>query len=97
MVKAIGDFLRSQFSEQDGSVSNTRVCIFVVIAFASGWVTALVTKVAGPVSVSEIGALLTPLGAYITGVCGSLYLINMGANKAAEVLNNRAGVKPPAQ
>jgi hypothetical protein len=45
-------FLRSQLSEVDGTVSNTRVCVLLVIVFALGWVTALVSKVNRPVTVS---------------------------------------------
>jgi len=85
-------FVRSMLGESDGSVSSTRVCVALVIVFALGWVTALVTKVKGPVSVAEIGTLLGPLGVFVGAICGSLY----GINKAADVLNNRAA-RPPEQ
>ena len=88
-------FLRSLLSESDGSVSNTRVCICVVIAFASGWVTALVTKVHGPVALPELGAFIGQLGLYVSGICTTLY----GLNVAKDVLNKRApgADQPPAQ
>jgi hypothetical protein len=85
-------FLRSQFSESDGTVSNTRVSIFVVIAFASGWITALVVKVPRPVLLPELGAFVGQLGLYVTGICTTLYAVN----KAADVLNHRAPATPGA-
>ena len=94
MVKAVGDFFRSQFSESDGTVSNTRVCIWLVVVFALGWVTALVSKIHGTVTVSDLGQVLGPLGMFVTGISGSLYAIN----KTADVFNNRtAANKPPGQ
>jgi hypothetical protein len=87
------NYVRSWLGESDGSISNTRVCVALVICFALGWVTALVTKVHGPVTVAELGGVLQPLGMFVSTICASLYAIN----KAADVLNNRAGQKPPAQ
>ena len=89
--KALG-FVRSMLSEADGTVSNTRVCIVIVIAFASGWVTALVTKVRGPVSLPELAAFVGQLGMYVSAICASLY----GINKFADAWKNR-GEQPPAQ
>jgi len=91
-AKALG-FIRSWLSESDGSVSNTRICVALVITFALGWVTALVVKVHGPVSVSDVAALLGPLGLFVTGITGTLYAVN----KAADVLNNRARNAPEQQ
>jgi hypothetical protein len=85
-------FVRSWLSEADGTVSNTRVCISALIAFALGWVTALVVKVHGPVTVAEIGALLGPLGLFVGGISGSLY----GINKFADAMKSRQDA-PPAQ
>lgn len=82
----IGGFLRSQLSESDGTVSNTRVCILLVICSASGWVTALVSKVKGPVNLPELGGFVGSLGMYVSGICASLYAINKGA----EAWKNRA-------
>jgi len=79
--KAAG-FLRSQLSESDGSASNTRVCIFLVIAFALGWITALVTKVKAPVTVREIGDMMGPLGMFVGTIC-------------ADVQNNRTAAGKP--
>lgn len=88
-------FLRSMLSESDGSVSSTRVWIGLVIAFASGWITALVTKVHGPVTLPELGAFVGQVGLYVSGICTTLY----GINVAKDVLNKRAtgAGQPPAQ
>jgi uncharacterized membrane protein len=87
-------FVRSWLSEADGTVSNTRICVALVVTFALGWVTALVSKVPGPVSVAELSSILSPMAFFVTGITGTLY----GVNKAADVLNNRnRGPEPPQQ
>lgn len=91
--KKILAFLRSMVSEGDGSISNTRVCIVIVIAFASGWVTALVTKVRGPVALPELSVFVENLGVYVSGICLALY----GTNRFADAWKNRGGDPPKQQ
>ena len=87
-------FVSSMLSEADGTASTARVCILIVIAFASGWVTALVTKVPGPVSLIDLAAFVGQLGMYVSAICVSLY----GVNKFSDALKNRADREgPPAQ
>jgi hypothetical protein len=85
LIGKLGAFLKSQLSESDGSVSNTRVCILLVISFASGWITALVTKVQAPVSLPELGAFIGQVGLYVGGICTTLYAVNV----TKEVLKSR--------
>jgi hypothetical protein len=95
--------VRSWLSEADGTGSNTRVCIAAVVFFALGWVTALITRVRGPVTVAEIASLLGPLGMFVTGICVSLYGINKFADAwGKQGTGNReqgtaSGPTPPAQ
>ena len=92
-VKSLS-FVRSWLSESDGTVSNTRICVALVVTFALGWVTALVSKVHGPVSVAELSSILGPMGFFVTGITGTLYAVN----KTADVFNNRnRGSEPPQQ
>lgn len=80
-------FLRSMLSEDDGSVSNTRVCVTLVIVFVLGFVTALLWKVKTPVTVDEFCQAVGSLGLFAGGICGSMYGINRlgnyGDNRAA--------------
>ena len=91
-VTKLGGWLRSFLSESDGTGSNTRFCIAAVVFFSLGWVTALIVKVRGPVSVAEISAVLGPLGMFVGTICAPLYAMN----KWADVQNNRSA-KPPEQ
>jgi hypothetical protein len=85
-------FVRSWLSEADGTVSNTRICVALVIVFALGWVTALVIKIHAPVTMREFSDTLVPLGMFVTGITGTLYAVN----KAADVFNNRADHASPS-
>ena len=85
-------FLRSMLSERDGTVSNTRVCIAVVITFSLGWVTALLIRLRGPLSATDVATVIAPLGMFVGGVTSALYAINKGA----DVLNNRAEAEEKA-
>lgn len=86
-------FVHSWLSEPDGTISNARICVVIVIGFATGWMTALLMKVRGPVTVPELTAFVGQLGMYVGGICTSLY----GVNKFADAWKNRGGGDPPAQ
>jgi len=87
-------FVRSWLSEADGTVSNARICVVIVIVFATGWMTVLLTKVQGSVTVPELTAFVGQLGMYVSGICAALY----GVNKFADAWKNRANhEEPPAQ
>ena len=79
------NFFRSMFSESDGSVSNTRVCIAMIFMFIIGAGVTLVAKMHTPVTVTDINNFLGSAGIFITTTCGPLYAIN----KAADVMNNK--------
>lgn len=80
-------FFRSMVSEDDGAVSNTRVCIVLTVVFVLGFVTALMWKVRAPVTVAEFCEAVKSLGEFGGGICASLYGINRlgnyGDNRAA--------------
>lgn len=91
-------FLRSQFSDKDGTVSNTKVCIFTVVAFVLGWGTCLFSKLHTPVTVTDIVTFLGAAGTFATLLCGTL----AGLKYGADAFNNRAPnatpqVQPPDQ
>jgi uncharacterized membrane protein len=80
-------YLRSMLSESDGTASSSRFCIVAVILFTLGFVSALLWKIHGPISAAEFSQAVGSLTLFATGLCGALY----GINRAADVLNNRAG------
>jgi hypothetical protein len=87
-------FVRSWLSEPDGTISNARICVVIVICFATGWMTALLSKVHGAVTVPELTAFVGQLGMYVSGICAALY----GVNKFADAYKNRADREgPPPQ
>lgn len=84
-------WLRSMLSESDGSGSSTRFCIVCVIVFTLGFVSALLWKLHGPITVAEFCQALSSLTLFATGICSALY----GINRVADAFNNRA--KSPEQ
>lgn len=86
MIGKLFSFLKSTLSERDGTGSNTRLCVMLIVVFALGWVTSLFSRVHGPVTVADIRELLPSMASFVGLVCGPLYAIN----KAADVMNNRA-------
>jgi hypothetical protein len=85
-------FLRSMVSEANGTISNSRVCTSIVICFSTGWVTALLAKVRGPVTLPDLTAFVEKLGMYVSSICAALY----GINRLADAWKNRRD-QPPAQ
>lgn len=79
---ARGAWLRSIFSEADGTGSSTRVYVGLVVSFSLGFVTALLLKVHGPITVSEFCSAVGVLGEFAGGICGALYGINRLGNWA---------------
>lgn len=73
-------FVRSMFSESDGSVSTTRIVIALVFAFIIGAGVTLVAKLHTPVIASDINNFLSSAGMFITTTCAPLYAINKGAD-----------------
>ena len=78
--------LRSMESETDGTGSSTRLCIVLVISFSLGFVTALLFKLHGPITVAEFCQAVGAIGLFAGGICGSLYTINRIGN----AVDNRA-------
>jgi hypothetical protein len=76
--------------EGDGSQSSSRLCMVLVVVFALGFITALLWKVRGPITVAEFCQAVGSLGMFTGGVCGALY----GINRFGECLDNRAGRAP---
>jgi len=98
-------FLRSQLSDKDGSVSNTRVLQCMIICHALGWVSALLFlyglvtyKTHGIITMTDVVTFVGAAGTFVTMLVGTLGLIKGGT----DVANNRAPnaqdqVQPPAQ
>jgi hypothetical protein len=77
-------------SESDGSKSSTRLCVVLIVVFVLGFVTALLAKVRGPITVAEFCQAVGELGLFAGGVCSALY----GINRFGECLDNRASKGP---
>ena len=89
-------FVRSQLSDRDGTVSNTKVCVLLVVTFVLGWVTCRVAQLHTPVTVTDIVTFLGAAGTFSALLCGTL----AGIKATGDAINNRAPnasaqVQPP--
>jgi hypothetical protein len=89
-------FLRSQLSDKDGTVSNTKVCVLMIITAVLSWVSCLFYKLHTPVNVTDIVTFLGAAGTFTALVCGTL----AGLKYGSDAINNRAPnasaqVQPP--
>lgn len=89
-------FLRSQLSDKDGTVSNTKVCVLMIVTFVCAWVSCLFCKLHTPVTVTDIVTFLGAAGTFTALVCGTL----AGLKYGSDAINNRAPnasaqVQPP--
>lgn len=73
-------FIRSWLSEPNGTVSNTRICVALIVFFALGWITALVARVRGPIGVADLVTIFPPIGMFVTATAGTLYGVNKVTN-----------------
>jgi hypothetical protein len=108
-VKAGGNwaagFLRSQFSEKDGTVSNTRVLQAFIVMHAMGWISALLFlygwfnyRTHGVITMTDICTFIgavTTLTVALGGTLGGIKAVNDIANNRAE--NASAQVQPPEE
>ena len=86
-------FLRSQLSDKDGTVSNTKVLLFLLVNYVLVWVSALVGMYVryvllgkAPISMADITSFLSSVGTFaalLSGVLG-------GMKYTADAVNNRA-------
>ena len=83
-------FVRSMLSERDGTASNTRFCLVIVVIFVLGFATALLWKIHAPVTVAEFCQAMGALGTFVTVFGGVLY----GINRVAQSFDNRAADGP---
>ena len=89
-------FLRSQLSDKDGTVSNTKVCVAMIVTAVVAWVSCLFYKLHAPVTVTDIVTFLGAAGTFTALICGAL----AGLKYGADAINNRAPnaspqVQPP--
>ena len=89
-------FLRSQLSDKDGTVSNTKVCVAMIVTAVVAWVSCLFYKLHTPVTVTDIVTFLGAAGTFTALVCGTL----AGLKYGSDAINNRAPnaspqVQPP--
>jgi hypothetical protein len=85
-LKTLGSFLRSVFSESDGTGSWGRCGSALIVVFTLGWVTYVVIRT------HAIPDLMGPL-AFLTGGSGSLY----GANKLITAFSKKDPSPPIPQ
>jgi len=91
-------FLRSQLSDKDGTVSNTKVCVAMVVVSVLSWVSCLLYKLHTPITVTDIVTFVGAAGTFAALICGTL----AGMKYTADAVNNRAPnaspqVQPPDQ
>ena len=79
-------FLRSQLSDKDGTVSNTKVCIALIVVAVLSWVSCLFYKLHTPVTVPDIVTFLGAAGTFAALLCGTL----AGLKYGSDAINNRA-------
>jgi len=93
-VKSFFSWLRSVYSESDGSGSSTRLHIAAVLAFILGCGVSFCVSVHQKViTIEQFDAFLGVAGTFIMTVAGVLY----GLNKTSEYLNNRIQQPNPPQ
>ena len=91
-------FLRSQLSDKDGTVSNTKVCVLMIVIAVLSWVSCLLYKLHTPITVTDIVTFVGSAGTFAALICGTL----AGMKYTADAVNNRAPnaspqVQPPDQ
>ena len=89
-------FLRSQLSDKDGTVSNTKVCILMTITAVLTWVSCLLYKLHTPITVTDVVTFLGAAGTFTALIVGTM----AGMKYTADAVNNRAPnaspqVQPP--
>ena len=83
------DFLKSVFSEPDGTGSCSRILMTAIVGFVLGAGTTLVYKIHQPVTVTDLCTFLGTAGTFILSTAGPLY----GMNKLADVMKNNSDNK----
>ena len=94
-------FFRSMLSDKDGTVSNTRVLLCMIVCHVLGWVSALVMVYIiltilhhGTITMTDIVTFMGAATTFATSLGGVLMLIKTGG----DVANNRApGAPSPLQ
>lgn len=82
-------FIKSIFSEPDGTGSCSRVLIAAIVAFILGAGAVLLTKIHASLLVADINSFLQAAGMFITTTCTPMYLINKGGNVVNNHINNQ--------
>lgn len=91
MFKAFITWLRSVYSEADGSGSSTRVHISCIVAFVIGvGVSFCVSLHHKVITMAEFNSFLDSSATFLTTVCGVLY----GINKAGSYMDGKNDQKP---
>jgi hypothetical protein len=96
-------FFRSQLSDKDGTVSNTKVLIFLIVNNVLIWISALIAlyaryvlKEKTGINMTDIVTFLGAVGTFATLLCGTL----AGLKYGSDAINNHAPnatpqVQPP--
>ena len=83
-------FLKSIFSEPDGTGSSTRITMLAIICFILGIGSTLAFKMHDHISVGDMNSFLSSSGNFILTTCGPLYAINKGSDAIKN--KNQTGV-----
>lgn len=91
-------FLRSQLSDKDGTVSNTKVLTALIISNALSWISALLTAYVvtttlkhNLVSMTDIVTFMGASSLFVVSLVGTIG----GIKATADAVNNRAANAPP--
>lgn len=89
-------FLRSQLSDKDGTVSNTKVCVLMIVVAVLSWVSCLLYKLHTPITVTDVVTFVGSAGTFAALLIGTM----AGMKYTADAVNNRAPnaspqVQPP--
>ena len=74
-------FIKSAFSEPDGTASSARVMIGMLVCFVLGvGISFCIATHLHKITVNDFNNYLTAAGTFLASSCGPLYLINKGAD-----------------
>lgn len=85
-LSKLGNWIKSAYSEPDGSASSTRISIAVLLSFVLGLGLAFgVATFHKMITMDQFNSYLSTAGIFIMTTCGPLY----GINKAADAYKNK--------
>ena len=96
-ISKILSWIRSVYSESDGSGSSTRVHIGVILAFVIGvGVSFGVAANQKKITIDQFNSFLNTAGAFIVTTAGTLYGVNQIGNQVGNYINTKNNKQPGA-